>query len=72
MFIDVYERSIKLRLTRPGFEEAAAHDADADTRAGRPEADHQADADARVRLDHGQKLHFFHLSFLSAEAVVSC
>src|SRR5688572_1397394 len=48
----------ELWLARGTFEEAAAHDAHADTRAECPEADHQADADAGVSLDHRQQLEF--------------
>ena len=62
------QRRDQLGLARAGFEKAAAHDADADTRAGGAQADHEADADAGVGLDHGQQLHFFHLGFLSVEA----
>ena len=47
------------------FEEAAAHNANADTRSGRTESNHEADPDTRIRLNHGQHLHLFHLcSFL--------
>jgi hypothetical protein len=50
----------ELRLARGALEEAAAHDAHADARAERAEADHEADADAGVGLDHGDQLEFVH------------
>jgi hypothetical protein len=50
----------ELGLARSGFEEAAAHDADADAGACRADPDHQADADAGVGLDHCQILQFVH------------
>ena len=36
----------------------------AKSNAERAQADHQADADPGVRLDHGDELQFFHLGFL--------
>jgi hypothetical protein len=50
----------QLRLACRAFQEARAHDADADARAERAKADHQADADARVGLDHRDELHLVH------------
>ena len=55
--------SDELGLARRGFEEAAAHDAHADAGAERAQADHEADADAGVGLDHGEQLKFFHCYF---------
>jgi hypothetical protein len=48
----------ELGLPRGAFEEARAHDADADAGAERAEADHEADADAGIRLDQRQQLQF--------------
>src|SRR5262245_13404879 len=64
------QRVGELRLARGGFEEAAAHDADADAGAERAEADHQADADAGVGLHHGDELEFFHCFSLSERSIV--
>jgi hypothetical protein len=55
----------QLRLARGAFQEARAHDADADARAERAQADHQTDPDGGARLDHRQQLHIFHVAFLS-------
>src|SRR5687768_15373636 len=56
------QRVGELGLARRSLEEAAAHDAHADAGAGRAQADHQADADAGVSLDHCQQLKLFHWS----------
>jgi hypothetical protein len=53
---------MQLGLSGGALEEAAAHDAHAHARAERAEADHQADADAGIRLDHGEHLQFVHFS----------
>src|SRR3954465_7206724 len=57
------QRVGELGLARGGLEEAAAHDTYADAGARGAEADHEADADARVSLHHGQKLKFIHWVF---------
>src|SRR5690349_2293735 len=62
---------LKLRhqfgLTRGAFEEPRTHDADADARPKRAQADHQSDADPGIRLDHRDELHLVHsFSFLLA------
>src|SRR6266478_5063988 len=54
------QRVGELRLARRGLEEAAAHHAHADARPRRANADHEADTDAGIGLDHGQKLKFLH------------
>src|SRR5678809_1450664 len=54
------------------LEEAAAHDAYADAGAERAEADHEADADSGIGLNHRQQLQFVHLVFpFSKDAVIS-
>jgi hypothetical protein len=59
------QRVGELGLARRRLEEAAAHDAHADAGAGGAQADHQADADTGIGLDHGEHLEFFHCcSFL--------
>ena len=50
---------------RRRLEEAAAHDAHADAGPRGAHADHEADADPGVGLDHRQSLKLFHFSFLS-------
>jgi hypothetical protein len=59
------QRGSELGLTRRGLEKAAAHDPDADARAGSAEPDHEADTDPGISLDHRQHLKFFHFGFLS-------
>ena len=54
------------RLTRGAFQKAAAHDTDTNTGASCAKADHQADTNARVGLNHRQVLQILHLVFLSS------
>src|SRR5712671_297894 len=63
------QRIGELGLARRGFEEAAAHDADADARPGGAQSDHQADADARIGLHHRQQLKFFHCGFFLSKTI---
>src|SRR3954469_14741407 len=54
------QRVGEFRLARRRFQEAAAHDAHADARAGGAQTDHQADADTGVGLNHRQQLKLVH------------
>src|SRR2546425_10911294 len=53
----------ELGLARRRLEEAAAHDADTDACARGAEPDHQADAEPRIGLHHGEQLKLFHCFF---------
>src|ERR1035437_6597881 len=55
------QRIHQFRLAGGGFEEARAHDTDADTGASGPEADDEADTNAGKGLNLGQILEFVHL-----------
>src|SRR5438552_3910394 len=57
------QRRNHFRLPRGPFEKARAHDADADARAERTQADHEPDADARVCLDLRDQLQLVHFAF---------
>src|SRR5262245_29786978 len=59
----------ELRLARSAFQEAAAHDADADAGASRAQADHQAYAHTGVRLHHRYDLEFVHLLLLFGDGL---
>ena len=60
----------KFRLAGGAFQEAAAHDAHADAGASGTEADHEADANAGVGLDHREVLNVIHGGVLCSSAEV--